>query len=215
MADTLRDAVTRAAEFLRLEGKEAFETSLKGLANDALDAVKLYFQSRGVNALKQQQDTTLTAGDTFIDITTDPTIFSVLQTPIELFEKPAGTSYWINMKLVPTHLPYNIAQTDKLVWWAFEGGQIKFVGATVDVDVRVRYIGDPAALSLPTTEIDFPDLVSPLAHIIASRAQGGSDYHEQTAAKLLELISRTDGRIEQQRPGRRIRRIFGIPYRRY
>ena len=217
MADssTLLQVITRSAEMLKGEGKPVGDTTLKELANDAFDAIKLYFQARGATFIRAETDVTVTAGQTTIDSTNQAALFAVMQRPVQLFEKPTGTSSWVPMRLVPEHLPYNVTQSDRLSWWNWEGGKIKLPGATVDVSVRVRYMGDPASLSLPTDSISYPDLVAPLAHMVCSAAQGGNEYHEKTAAKLLELISRVDGRINQQRPFRRTRRIFGLPYRRY
>ena len=211
MSDTLNDVIVRAGELLRADGKETMAHSLKELANDAFDAVKLYFQARGVNNIVSQQDITVNAGVTSITATSHSALFAVMQRPFALFEKPTGSTYWVPMRLLTSHVPFNHTAQAFFGQWAWEENTIKVPEATVAISVRVRYMGYTAALSLPTSTIAWPDLVSPLAHIVASRAQGGNEYHEATANKLLELISRADEKIDQQRPVRRFRRIFGIP----
>ena len=75
-----------------------------------------------------------------------------------LHERTSGTSEDYILMVKRTTLPKVVTLTNQLVWWAYEGQKIKFVGANVDRQVKIDYISnglpDLEAVSSPITLIN-------------------------------------------------------------
>lgn len=208
MADSVKDALVSAAHLINMRlPKEATpftDTEVKGFMAMAYRDVARQLAEREVSGLRMEADLSITAGTTSIGPTTTPPLPDGFIFPLKLWEKPAG-DVWHPMHKCLDHLPPNATQTDMLGVWFWQDQDILLVGATVDLSVRVHYIGRLTDILLPSDDIGLPDLVNPVAYLTASIALGGDQFYAHQGREALLGVSNLAAHAKQSTPFRRRR----------
>ncbi len=83
---------------------------------------------------------TVAAGVVTIDFSTTPALPSTLIEIQEISERPAGQTVDYIPMTRKEFLPTIVNQIDSLVYWSWINQQLKFIGATIDVQILLYYI---------------------------------------------------------------------------
>lgn len=126
--------------------------------------------------------------------------------PVDMMEKDVGSpdSSYHPMIEVP-FLP-KADQTSSLVYWAWIGGRIRFVGATTARDVLLRYTKQLTTPTVVSEDLGVALSAAFLGTRVAALCGGDATLHEQANA-LLEDLLRINVKGMQGLPRRR------LPYR--
>ena len=169
------------------------------------------------NNREQSATTTIPAGTTAWTFSSSPALPSTLLYPIQMKEKISGADDSTLVDMIQENWVPDIAQTSKLVYWAWIDSQIRFVGATADVPVQLRYFESLGAITDATTNITILDSETFLASRTAALAAmyaGGNPTRatalQQDAITALDLLLGTAVKERQSMPVRRRRfQAFG------
>lgn len=127
--------------------------------------------------------------------------------PIDLEERLSGSSDlyqpMVNRRWIPS-----VLQTDKLIYWDWNGEFINFVGATTDRDIRIKYLKDfPAVVSELSyargkAEQFLSAKVAALAHIFISQnqtlAQAANDVAEENLEQIINMFAKKQMPVRQK-----------------
>lgn len=177
--------------------------------------LELEFVERAISFNETSSDLNLTAGQTSITTSSSPALPSDLIAPLSLEEKKTGSTD----KFTPVNKPEygdlpDLDQVDQLRYWIWEAGQIKLLGATVPVTVRLRYTKQLPELVNSGSTILIPHAKNYLAWHAASlvaSARGETDLFDRAEVRVnayLDQILRSYISADQRGGGVR-RRPYG------
>src|SRR5574342_633614 len=170
MSDTAVNVFDEARMLLNDVGATLYtNTVLLPPANKAYRELQQELGNNGIATTKEQSATlTVGAGTTVLNFTSSPALPAALLYPIQLFEKVSGEAddRFIEMHERPW-VPY-VQQEKRLRYWTWIDDEIRLIGATVPVPIRIRYFGGLAAFTGPTSAILVVDAVTFLAARVAS-----------------------------------------------
>ena len=109
---------------------------LKPLANIVYRRIQEALSTQGLPNLQAQVEVTLPAGETQLgDRLPENLVF-----PLRLWERTAGSEdQFITMRKSNNDLPTLVDLADRLFVWNWFGNDLRFIGATQDVELRLRY----------------------------------------------------------------------------
>lgn len=172
--------------------------------------------NRGCSVLRDTSAViTLPAGATTLTAATTPALPADFMVPYKIWERRAGTTVadFQPMTKKDSELE-DRTQFDYLAEWKFEGGGIEFVGATIDIDIKILYekiLADYTASANPLTIIGEEDALAfyGAAYAATSRGQDGmASYFEKKAAEAVDELVNRFVHSNQHAHGRR-RRAYG------
>lgn len=220
MADTVQRLTRSIASNINAPGKRQFtDPEIKELINRALGWAQSKMRSSPVKDLRFEATITVPTGTKSLSPgTTLPCLPSNFIIPIRLWEKQVGK--WKEMTQSPDHLPINADPKESLLWWSWQGGDLRFVGANQDIDILVHYRGSIADVSIPSDVIDINGLdeviickASAIGSVIADLGQ--AQYWDSTASELLDRFIQVNMKPYQATGFRRKRRRISLPPWRY
>lgn len=111
--------------------------------NMALTELREYLELNNI-PLTNDSDATITvpAGSTvvaFNAVSPEPALPSDLVEPLELYERTAGSDDDFLPMSRRQFLPPYVTITSNLIYWAWMGQEIKFIGANTDIEIRIDY----------------------------------------------------------------------------
>ncbi|MBI4872714.1 MAG: hypothetical protein HY814_14240 [Candidatus Riflebacteria bacterium] len=212
MADTLGTATAKVRALLgdldAQQYDDAFLVSYVGMAQSQLD---LRLAAKGIERYRLQQTVTVPAGVTALTTTSTPPLPSDLIQPIVLHERRSGSmnaNEWTAMTQIREDLP-NVEASESLGVWSWQGGAIRFVGATTGREVQIDYVTAPVEVALLSDTLpssNTAEAVAFLACALVMLPAGELEMHgtflalyEREFTKLYEMGIRQ----KQRRPGRR------------
>lgn len=188
------------------------DSDILGYVNQAFRDVITRLGERGVNTLRAESEVDLPAGETILSDAAG-TLPTGLVHPIRLWERAEGTTNWTPMTMAPDHLPNNAVQTSLLTFWEYRDSSLRFVGSTVDEDIRIHYVASLPDLVMPGDVVSIPGLTNAVSYLAAAMALGGDQYLQDQGNKAIQSISNFDAHMKQSRPFRR-RRLRSGGFRR-
>lgn len=220
MAETVQRLTRSIATNINVPGGRQFnDPEIKEFINRGVGWAQNRIRSSPLRDLRFEADVTVTAGTTSLSVGgVAPALPSNFAIPIRLWEKQEGK--WKEMTTVGDHLPVNAVPKESLLWWSWEGGKIRFIGATQNIDVRIHYRGTIPEVTIPLDTLS----VNGLDEIIIAKASAvGSvigkleqaQYWEATASELLDRFIQTGLKPLQSTGFRRKRRRISLPPWRY
>lgn len=178
--------------------------------------LQLELIERAISINEASADLNLAAGQTSISTSSTPALPADLIAPLLLEQKTTGSTDKFTEVLRPVNgrLP-DIDQTDHIAYWVWESGQIKLVGATAPITVRLSYTKQLPELANAGSPILIPHSKNFLgwhaASLVAS-ARGESDVVKSAgdrAEDYLDKILRSYISADQHHPV--VRRPYGWP----
>lgn len=153
---------------------------------------------------------TVPANTKTLSISTTPALPNNVIVPIQLWERATGSTDDFDDMIQKSWEP-EIQPLSELVYWAWRGENIDFVGATTSRDVKIYYKG---GITLPIADADqmgfiFAELyIAPRLAALALRSVGGiksRGYIElsQIASDRLSKVIRMNVKAQQSLPTRR------------
>lgn len=139
-----------------------------GLAQSELDG---FLASKGIERYRLEAKVTVPAGTAVLTATSSPAFPADLRQPVVLHERPAGSTSadaWRGMVQIREDLP-NREPGEVLGLWSWQGGAIRFLGATTDREVQIDYLTVPAEVALPTDVLPMIDSADALAYLTAAK----------------------------------------------
>lgn len=171
MADTLGTVTGKVRALLNDPDVQEYSDSVLvpyvGMAQSQLDS---YLRSKGIERYRLEANVTVPAGTTVLTLTTTPALPADLVQPIVLHERLSGSTRaddWRGMVQIREDLP-NVIQSERLGFWSWQGGAIRFVGATTDRQIQIDYLNVPAEVALPADVLPMLDSAEALAYLTAS-----------------------------------------------
>lgn len=171
MPDTLATVTAKVRALLNdldvQEYSDSFLVTYVGMAQSQLDG---YLRSKGIERYRLEANVTVPAGITVLNLTTTPPLPADFVQPVVLHERRSGSTRadeWVGMVQVRTDLP-NLPTSERLGVWSWQGGSIRFLGATTDRQVQIDYLNVPAEVALPTDVLPMVDSAEALAYLTAS-----------------------------------------------
>lgn len=134
----------------------------------ALEDITLEMEDNKIPTIKETSSIlSVPAGTTLITTATTPAIPSDLRDPVSLEERPSGSSNnFIPMFL--REIPEE-DQQETLRWWDWRENEIKLLGATADIDLKINYLKGLAAINSENSVIVDMRLLNPLAYLTAAK----------------------------------------------
>lgn len=220
MAETVQRLTRAIATNINIPGSRQFQDpEIKEFINRAIGWAQSKIRSSPMRDLRFEADVTVVAGQTTLVMGASPAqLPSNFVIPIRMWEKQEGK--WKEMTTVGDHLPINADPKDQLLWWSWESGKIRFIGATKDIEVRMHYRGSISEIAIPLDTIS----VNGLDEVVIAKASAvGSvigkldqaQYWEATASELLDRFIQTGLKPLQSTGFRRKRRRISLPPWRY
>ena len=171
MADTLSTVTAKVRAHLNdLDAQlyaDSFLLTYVGMAQSEFDA---WLRSKGIEGYRSQALVTVPAGTTALSTTTTPALPANFFQPIYLHERVSGSTKntdWVAMTQIREDLPNQDAK-EQLEIWAWQGGQILFVGATTARQIQVDYLTTAAEVALPGDPLPVPDSAEAIALLTAA-----------------------------------------------
>lgn len=159
MAYLASAVMLNAAKMLNDAGQSTYtNTLLLPHLQNAWRRLSLVFQENDLPYTDEtSSDLDVPAGTTAINAGSTPAIPADLITPYQIWEKPDGASATQYQPMTQvSELPFRDQDTT-LGEWKWEEGEIKLVGATVAVDVRISYEKHLSAIASENTNIYLMD----------------------------------------------------------
>jgi len=219
MADTLATVTGKVRALLNDLDVQEYQDSVLlpyvGIAQSRLDG---FLRSKGIERYRLEATVTVPAGVTALTLTSTPPLPADFVQPVVLHERAAGStlaSDWRGMVQVREDLA-NTEQREFLGSWSWQGGAIRFAGATADREVQIDYLSVPPEVALPTDAlpmIDSAEAVALLTAALVCGAKGASAAEakfERDYARERENLYATAIRQKQRRV---LRRKFYHPSR--
>lgn len=212
MADTLGTVTAKTRALLGdLDVQlydDAFLVTYVGMAQSQLD---LRLAEKGIESYRLQATVTVPAGTVTLTKTTSPALPADFVQPIVLHERLSGSTNandWSAMTQIREDIP-NTDRGDSLGLWSWQGGAIRFIGATTAREVQIDYWSAPAEVALLTDALPVFDSSEAVAYLTASlvtqaageleMAQAFYGGYDREFAKLYGIAIRQ----MQRRPQRR------------
>lgn len=214
-ADTVNDVCVAVRALLNEQAGELFTNAyLLPHVNHAYRDFQRDLAAHGCKHREADTTITLSAGGTKLDLVgadPDEPLPSDFIFPHWLRERPSGSSEeYAPMEECPNGLPTRDRQS-RLLEYEFIGGEIRFVGATSAVELRLRYEAGLPKLTQDTDGIRIGDAVDALAaktaaYAARSRGVNTSQFEAEYEREKVAWIARY-WRPKQRHPARR--RPFG------
>lgn len=217
MSDTLSSVTTLTRTLLDDDQADVFtDTVLLPAVNSAYRRVQRKLAENGVSVLSDtvtlSPDLTAVTG-TKITTSSSPALPTDLLIPWEMWEKAASSSdKFVSMRQI-NDLP-DQDQSTQLLYWEWRAGEIRFLGATGAVTLKLKYEKVLPALVTPSTAIGIVGAVDATAYLtasIVSRSRGQAALARDfalAANEELEDIIALNTRAQQRLPRRR--RAYGM-----
>jgi hypothetical protein len=169
-------------------------------------------KDNGVSSAREQDvPLTITAGLTVLDYTSGPPDLPAnLLYPIMLHEKYVGDADINYIRMQETTWTPDASPETRLLYWSWRNSTLQFVGATGDIEIRIRYWGGLAPIVDNTTIIPIEDSETFLAArtaAIAAATIGAmptkADLLQEDAVQALNILLSTAVKNRQSLPVRR------------
>ncbi len=160
----------------------------------------------GMPILRGTQLLTLPQGTTVVSLTSTPALAADMVLPWEVEEKDGGSAGHYQAMRSDTNLLPDVNQSSFLRKWNWRGGQLQFIGATRNVDIRINYERELAGPALLTDPIPIIGASSAIAYYTAFLTSGKPDHYQLYEDAIHSVIA-SQVRADQYAPVRR------IPYR--
>ena len=212
MADTLATVTGKVRALLNDLDVQEYQDSVLlpyvGMAQSRLDA---FLRSKGIERYRLEATVTVPAGVKALTLTSTPPLPADFVQPVVLHERAAGStlvSDWRGMVQVREDLA-NTEQRELLGFWAWQGGAIRFAGATANREVQIDYLTVPPEVALPTDALPMIDSAEAVALLTAALVCGAKGAEaakagfERDYARERENLYATAIRQKQRRVLRR------------
>ncbi len=217
MADTLSSVTTLDRTLLDDDQADVYtDTVLLPSVNASYRWLQRKLAENGVSVLSDtvvlSPDLTAVTG-TKVGSSTSPALPTDLLVPWQLKEKAAGTTDQFSDMRQVNDLPEQ-DQGTQLLYWEWRAGEIRFLGATGAVTLKLKYEKVLPNLSTPSSVIGITSGVDAIAYksaSIVSRARGQAQYSKdlaQAANEELDDLINLNVRAQQRLPRRR--RAYGM-----
>lgn len=213
MADTVTTVADESRILLNDVGKQLYtDTILLPYVNKAYEELQSDLNKNGIQTTKEVSALFIvTAGVAPVLTTND--ITNLIQ-PLALFERPSGSTSLFNEMIEKDWEP-EIDRTDQLRYWVWRENEIKFVGALIDVQVKVRYRKSLSTLISGASAIGIigaKQFLAARAAAVAAFAVGGSetrattiqaDAENELAKFITSEVKRNQRLVVRRKPFRR------------
>ncbi len=179
-----------------------------GMAQSELDG---FLASKGIERYRLEATVSVPAGTTVLSATSSPPLPGDLKQPIVLHERPAGStnvSDWRGMVQIREDLP-NREPGETLGLWGWQGGAIRFLGATTNREVQIDYLTVPPEVALPTDVLPMIDSAEALAYLTAAKvclSKGADQAYAMFTREYARAREALYGAAMRQRQRRVLRR---------
>lgn len=214
MADTLATVTAKVRAHLNdldvQQYTDSYLVTYVGMAQSQLDQ---WLASKGCDRYRIEATVTVLAGTKVVNFTTSPALPADFQQPIVLHERKAGSTSandWRAMVQVREDLP-NLEPREILGFWSWQGGAIRFLGATTNREVQLDYLNVPAEVALPTDVLPVSDSAEAVAYKTAelvTHAAGELEMSQSFERKYLKAADNIYSLAMRQKQRRVLRRPF-------
>lgn len=219
MADTLTTVTGKVRALLNDLDVQEYQDSVLlpyvGMAQSQLDS---FLRAKGIEKYRLEATVTVPAGVTLLTLTSTPPLPADFVQPVVLHERASGSTKatdWRGMVQVREDLPNEEAR-EILGYWSWQGGGIRFVGATTAREVQIDYLNVPPEVALPTDVLPMIDSAEAIAALTASLVCGakGADAAEaKFERRYLRERDNLYAAAMRQKQRRVLRRKFYYPSR--
>lgn len=214
MADTLATVTAKARAHLNdldvQQYTDSFLVTYVGMAQSQLDQ---WLASKGIERYRYEGTVTVPPGVKVVSPTTTPSLPGDCRQPIVLHERPTGSTSaddWRGMVQVREDLP-NAEPREILGFWCWQGGAIRFIGATASREVQIDYLSVPPEVALPTDVLPVIDSAEAVAYKTAelvTHAAGELEMAQSFERKYLKAANDLYTLAIRQKQRRVLRRPF-------
>jgi hypothetical protein len=175
LADTVTNIADECRILLNDVGIQYFsDTVLLPYIQKAYDELQSKLRLNGIETVNEVSGLFIVEAATAPVLDTDD-VTNIIQ-PIDIYERPSGSSDSFTLMDEQSWEP-ELDLTDRLRYWAWRENEIKFVGATIDIQVKIRYKKSLASLINGASTIAIlgaKQFLSSRAAAIAAFSVGGS-----------------------------------------
>jgi hypothetical protein len=108
--------------------------------------------------------------------------------PTDMYERDVGSSLDDFVEMVELADVPNVSPVESLLYWVWEGERIKFVGATEDREVRIRYRKKITTPTINTDDLGFLFAELYIGPRVAALASGNDKFTMQARDNLDKII---------------------------